>query len=151
MMEPSGTGHMCQVGQNRAGISGRKLMNPSSSLHQATETLATLSDPVRLRILHLLWKSGEVCVCHLHLSLELPQPTVSRHLARLRRDRLVAIRKEGHWIHYRADLQQDPLAGAIFTSLAMGLAQDKILSDDIARLGSVRSSECIIPVDKIFA
>jgi len=63
----------------------------------------------------------------------------------------VAIRKEGHWIHYRADLQQDPLAGAIFTSLAMGLAQDKILSDDIARLTSVRSSECIIPVDKIFA
>ncbi len=147
----SGTGQMCQVGQNRAGISGRKLMNPSSSLSQATKTLATLSDPVRLRILHLLWRSGEVCVCHLHLSLELPQPTVSRHLSRLRRDRLVAIRKEGHWIHYRADLQQDPLAGAIFTSLAMGLAQDPMLADDIARLASVRSSECVIPVDQIFA
>ena len=126
-------------------------MNPSSSLSQATTTLATLSDPVRLRILHLLWKSGEVCVCHLHLSLGLPQPTVSRHLSRLRRDRLVAIRKEGHWIHYRADLQQDPLAGAIFTSLAMGLSQDPMLSEDIARLASVRSSECVVPVHQIFA
>ncbi|MCY2933084.1 MAG: metalloregulator ArsR/SmtB family transcription factor [Planctomycetota bacterium] len=126
-------------------------MKLSPALTKATQILATLSDPVRLRILHLLWRSGEVCVCHLHLSLELPQPTVSRHLSRLRRDRLVAIRKDGHWIHYRADLLQEPLAGAIFTSLAMGLAHETTLADDISRLACLKSSQCLIPTDEVFA
>lgn len=126
-------------------------MPTSPGLHQSTKLLATLADPVRLRILHLLWRAGEVCVCHLHLALELPQSTVSRHLARLRGENLVNIRKEGHWIHYRTLLQQEPLAGAVFTSLAMALANDQILTDDLNRLAKVRSNECLIPSDQIFA
>lgn len=62
--------------------------------------LKALADKTRLRILGLL-TSGEVCVCHLHESLRLPQPTVSRHLAYLRRAGLVETRKDGLWVHYR--------------------------------------------------
>jgi ArsR family transcriptional regulator len=58
------------------------------------------SDPVRLRLLNLLG-GREVCVCHLHEALALPQPTVSRHLAYLRKVGLVTPRKEGLWVHYR--------------------------------------------------
>ena len=39
-----------------------------------------LSDETRLRILALL-HSGELCVCDLMVALDLPQSTVSRHLA----------------------------------------------------------------------
>ena len=56
--------------------------------------LKALADKTRLRILGLL-AAGEVCVCHLHKSLKLPQPTVSRHLAYLRRAGLVETRKDG--------------------------------------------------------
>src|SRR5919204_432990 len=59
-----------------------------------------LSDATRLRILALL-VDGEVCVCRLHETLRLPQPTVSRHLAYLRRSGLVETRRDGLWIHYR--------------------------------------------------
>ena len=59
-----------------------------------------LADATRLRILALL-VSGEVCVCELHGALKLPQPTVSRHLAYLRRSGLVATRRDGLWVHYR--------------------------------------------------
>ena len=59
-----------------------------------------LADPTRVRILGLL-AAGEVCVCHLHESLRLSQPLVSRHLAYLRRAGLVETRKEGLWVHYR--------------------------------------------------
>ena len=59
-----------------------------------------LADATRLRILALL-VGGEVCVCEIHGALKLPQPTVSRHLAYLRRSGLVATRREGLWIHYR--------------------------------------------------
>ena len=59
-----------------------------------------LADKTRLRILALLG-NNEVCVCHLHDSLGLPQPTVSRHLAYLRRSGLVEARRDGVWMHYQ--------------------------------------------------
>ncbi|MFI4876992.1 MAG: ArsR/SmtB family transcription factor [Blastopirellula sp. JB062] len=59
-----------------------------------------LSDPTRLRILHLL-RRGELCVCDLVNVLDVPQPTASRHLAYLKKAGLVAARKEGLWQYYR--------------------------------------------------
>jgi len=67
-------------------------------------TYKALADSTRLRILALLVE-GEVCVCEIHDTLRLPQPTASRHLAYLRRAGLVKARRQGTWMHYRmADL-----------------------------------------------
>ncbi len=57
------------------------------------------SDPTRLRILRLL-QGGECCVGDLVTILELPQPSVSRHLAYLREAGLVSDRKQGLWVYY---------------------------------------------------
>ncbi len=59
-----------------------------------------LADRTRLRILGLL-RTDEICVCHIHESLGVPQPTISRHLAYLRNSGLVIARKDGLWVHYR--------------------------------------------------
>lgn len=59
-----------------------------------------LSDETRLRIMGLLLE-GELCVCDLMSILELPQSTVSRHLAYLRTAGLVEGRRDGVWMHYR--------------------------------------------------
>src|SRR5580700_4029080 len=69
-------------------------------LNESVEMFKAVADPVRLRLLNLLLE-GEVCVCHLYESLDLPQSTVSRHLAYLRKRKLVVGRKEGLWVHYR--------------------------------------------------
>ncbi|MFN2312793.1 MAG: ArsR/SmtB family transcription factor, partial [Spirochaetia bacterium] len=61
-----------------------------------------LSDETRLRILALL-SSGELCVCDLMEALELPQSTVSRHLAYLRHAGLVADQRRGVWMFYRLE------------------------------------------------
>lgn len=58
------------------------------------------ADPIRIRILNLL-VVGEMCVCDLVEILELPQPTVSRHLAYLRKAGLVAVTRESSFAHYR--------------------------------------------------
>src|SRR5688572_25709489 len=58
------------------------------------------ADPTRIRILNLL-VVGEMCVCDLVEILELPQPTVSRHLAYLRGAGLVAVTRESNFAHYR--------------------------------------------------
>jgi len=85
-----------------------------------------LSDPTRLRLLGLL-AEGEVCVCFLCEALKLVQPTVSRHLAYLKRAGLVTARREGQWMYYRWANQADPLARDLLAGLRDGLAKSKDL------------------------
>src|SRR5579884_280305 len=66
----------------------------------ALDLFKAMAEPVRLRLLSLL-TTGEICVCHLHEALQLPQPTVSRHLAYLRQRGWVVGRKDGLWVYYR--------------------------------------------------
>lgn len=70
------------------------------AIDQLEIVFKALADRTRLRILALLG-NNEVCVCHIHDSLRLPQPTISRHLAYLRRAGLVDVRRDGVWMHYR--------------------------------------------------
>lgn len=74
-----------------------------------------LADGTRLRILALLL-GGEVCVCHIHESLGVPQPTVSRHLAYLRRAGLVQGRKDGLWVHYGLSEPHDEVLRTVLSS-----------------------------------
>ena len=71
-----------------------------------------LADSTRLRILGLLL-TGEVCVCHIHDSLKISQPKASRHLAYLRRARLVETRRDGLWVHYRLAVLPDAVLETI--------------------------------------
>jgi ArsR family transcriptional regulator len=64
------------------------------------QTLKALSDPIRLRIVLLLQAEGELCVCDLMAVLGLPQSTVSRHLAYLKRSCWVDTRRQGLWMYY---------------------------------------------------
>jgi ArsR family transcriptional regulator, arsenate/arsenite/antimonite-responsive transcriptional repressor len=50
-----------------------------TTIDQLEDTFKALADRTRLRIVSLLG-NNEVCVCHIHDSLALPQPTVSRAL-----------------------------------------------------------------------
>ena len=83
-------------------------------------TYKALADATRLRILALLI-DGEVCVCDIHDTLRLPQPTVSRHLAYLRRTGLVEARREGTWMHYRI-ATLDPVIDGIVRSAAHAMS-----------------------------
>lgn len=71
-----------------------------------------LADGTRLRILALV-AGGEVCVCDIHGTLGIPQPTTSRHLAYLRRVGLVDARREGVWMHYRVSASLDPVVRGV--------------------------------------
>lgn len=83
-----------------------------AAIDELENVFKALADKTRLRILALLG-NNEVCVCHIHDSLGLPQPTVSRHLAYLRKAGLVAARRDGVWMHYQISRALSPLARAI--------------------------------------
>ena len=106
---------------------------PLRHLETLTAVYAALADPTRLRILSLL-KEGEVCVCHLHASLGVPQPTASRHLGYLRRTGLVCARRSGVWMHYSLAPQGDPVVDAVVASALHALGHTTVASKDQQRL-----------------
>jgi ArsR family transcriptional regulator len=102
-----------------------------------------LADATRLRILGLLL-TGEVCVCHIHESLKIPQPKASRHLAYLRRSGLVTTRRDGLWIYYRLAESAEPPVGAISDALRSALVHTDVVRRDADRLQQ-RNGRCLPP------
>lgn len=109
-------------------------------LDESTRMLKAFADPVRLRLLSLLSEDREVCVCHLHGALDLPQPTVSRHLASLRKSGLVSTRKEGLWVYYRLARPKSALQRILMGCLGSCLGDPRVFEDDLKRLG--RAASC---------
>jgi ArsR family transcriptional regulator, arsenate/arsenite/antimonite-responsive transcriptional repressor len=102
-------------------------------LEALTTVYAALADPTRLRILSLLG-DGEICVCHIHASLDVPQPTASRHLAYLRKSGMVEARREGIWMHYRLAPQDNPVVASVVKAALHALTHTDISARDERRL-----------------
>ena len=115
----------------------------NKQLIQMERLFQALADQTRLRILGLLL-TGEVCVCHIHESLKIPQPKASRHLAYLRRAGLVDTRREGLWIHYRLAVAAEPIVRIVQQAVAQALRHVEAVQKDAERL-EVKTG-CCLPV-----
>ena len=115
-----------------------------TALHAIDRVCKALADPTRLRILGLLL-GGEVCVCHIHESLKIPQPRASRHLAYLRRAGLVETRKAGQWVHYQLAAPKDEVTRRVMETIAGCVAGLPISRKDTTRLER-RIGCCVTPV-----
>jgi ArsR family transcriptional regulator len=109
---------------------------PAPTVRNASELAQiyrALADETRLRILSLL-RYGEVCVCHLQGSLRLPQPTISRHLAYLRKAGLVESRRDGVWMHYQLASPRSAVVRQVVESALHAMTHAESTVKDIARL-----------------
>lgn len=102
-------------------------------LDRLTAVYGALADATRLRILALL-REGEICVCHIHASLGVPQPTASRHLAYLRRAGLVTARRDGVWMHYSLAAPADPVVATVVDAALHALGHTEAALRDQIRL-----------------
>jgi ArsR family transcriptional regulator, arsenate/arsenite/antimonite-responsive transcriptional repressor len=73
----------------------------TTAMKHLSQTMKAFADPIRLRIILLLRAEGELCVCDLMAVLKLPQSTISRHLAYLKRSCWVDTRRQGVWMYYQ--------------------------------------------------
>ena len=78
-------------------------MASPSEAETATKMFSLLSDPTRLRLLHALSLSGELCVCDLAFLIEASQSAISHQLSTLRAAGIVSRRKEGRTSFYALD------------------------------------------------
>jgi ArsR family transcriptional regulator, lead/cadmium/zinc/bismuth-responsive transcriptional repressor len=73
---------------------------PADTIERVSRLFSALSDPTRLKILHALTVTEELCVCDLAALAELSVSAVS-HQLRLLRDRdLVHARRDGRMVYY---------------------------------------------------
>jgi len=102
---------------------------------------------LRLRILHLLHE-GEMCVGNIVEILQAPQPKVSRHLAVLKKAKLVTVRREGQWIHYALAPVQSTFHQKLLECAANCFQQVTEMQGDKERLDTMRSLNsgcCVLP------
>ncbi len=104
-----------------------------------SDKFAAFSDPTRLRILHLL-RDGEMCVGDLVTILDLPQPTISRHLAYLRRAALVETRKSGLWTYYSLAAAKSKFHRKLLDCLTACFSDVPELKKDATRMKKLKKS-----------
>ena len=97
---------------------------------------SALADRTRLRLINLIGDS-EVCVCFLVEILKISQPKISRHLAYLRRARVVTARREGKWMHYRLTEPPDEHAARILREVRTSLSEHPEFHHDSEKLEKV--------------
>ena len=102
-------------------------------MHNEARLFKALADETRLRILALLLE-GELCVCEIMAALDLPQSTVSRHLAYLRNSGWVKDRRQGVWMYYSLNEGGPALIRAMRPLLANHLADTGEHTVALARL-----------------
>ncbi|MFZ6046721.1 metalloregulator ArsR/SmtB family transcription factor [Pseudomonas sp. CR3202] len=100
-----------------------------------TTVFKCLADETRVRLMLLITREEELCVCELTCALDESQPKVSRHLAQLRTCGLLADRRQGQWVYYRLhpDLP-DWVRSVLSTALA---ANQHWMSPDARRLDAM--------------
>lgn len=106
-------------------------------LAAASSVLRLLADPTRVRLLALLERE-ELTVAELATVLQLAQPRVSTHLARLKDAALVRDRRAGVSAYYRANSEDDGHAQGLLRTLRESI-DDALLQTDAARLPEVLS------------
>jgi ArsR family transcriptional regulator, arsenate/arsenite/antimonite-responsive transcriptional repressor len=82
------------------------LVDPGMGDEEAEQVAArfkALADPTRVRILNLLIRNPELCVCDMNTSFDLSQPTMSHHLGLLKKAGLVDSDVRGRWAFYRVN------------------------------------------------
>ncbi len=95
---------LCEVKSfNKAKVKAakRKMLNDDEA-HRLAETFSVLSDPSRIKILHVI-SNEELCVCDIANVLGHSLSAVSHQLRILRNMRLVKYRKESKTVYYSLD------------------------------------------------
>ncbi len=104
------------------------------ALDDTCSRFSALADPLRLRMLALMRREGELCVCELTHALAIPQPKASKHLAILRAAGLVRMRRDAQWVLYTLSPEIDPWLAEVMATTARDLETDPQLAEDHRRL-----------------
>jgi ArsR family transcriptional regulator len=118
-------------------------------MHTLAQLFKALSDASRLRILNLLFHSGELCVCDIESVMGFTQTKVSRHLSYLKRAGLVADRRQGLWMLYSIPRPESEDQRRVINCLGVLLKANTVAQRDAERLASNISAGCCATFERV--
>lgn len=73
----------------------------SFNLTLGSQIFKACADESRIRILHLIFTNGEMCISDLEKILDFTQAKTSRHLIYLKNSGILTFRRYNHWVFYQ--------------------------------------------------
>jgi ArsR family transcriptional regulator, arsenate/arsenite/antimonite-responsive transcriptional repressor len=64
------------------------------------QTIGSINDETRIKILRFIDENSEVCVCDIENSFSMIQSRISRHLKILKDGGFLKVRRDGRWAYY---------------------------------------------------
>ncbi len=110
-------------------------------MDKPNQLFKAFSDETRLRILNLLAQRDH-CVCEFQSILRVPQPTISRHLAYLRRSGLVEVERHGKMIMYSLTEPKTPVHAALIRCVNGCFQEIDFMARDIERAKKTKPIIC---------
>lgn len=127
----------------------RKSGYPASTISSVAQLHKALSDPTRIRIVHLLLHRGELCVCDVEGILETTQSKVSRHLSQLKQVGIVSDQRRGAWVYYRIASSPAPGLRSALRDIKRMLAEDPEATADLRRAEIVEREASCRPIEPV--
>jgi ArsR family transcriptional regulator, arsenate/arsenite/antimonite-responsive transcriptional repressor len=87
------------------------------NLTLGSQIFRACADESRLRILHLIFSNGEMCISDLEKILEFTQAKTSRHLIYLKNSGILSYRRYNHWVFYQVKDEVGEILKQIFSFL----------------------------------
>ncbi|MFC1855464.1 ArsR/SmtB family transcription factor [Thermodesulfobacteriota bacterium] len=97
-----------------------------------TQIFKMFSDKNRLRIIAML-SNRKMCVCELAFVLDVTQPSVSRHLKKMKQAGIILDEQAGLWTNYFLNCN-DSKAKAILKHVEAWLKEDDTVAGDLKKL-----------------
>lgn len=107
-------------------------------MNELVNLYKVLSDETRIRILSLLYKQ-DLCVCELTEILDLPQPKISKHIAKIRNANLVSTIRNEQYIYYSINKSNRTLIQLLDITLE---SNNDTLNKDLENLENKTSFVC---------
>ncbi|MBD3264067.1 MAG: metalloregulator ArsR/SmtB family transcription factor [Candidatus Omnitrophica bacterium] len=108
-------------------------------MNELEKVLKACSDKNRIRILKLLQRR-KLCVCEIAFVLGITQPSVSRHLKKLKDAGLVQAEQYSFWTNYFLEAG-NIYAVQILSSMRRWLQNDKAIKEDLKKLKRAKRNE----------
>lgn len=105
------------------------------TVQELAKILKVLADHNRLRIIKLL-ECRKMCVCELAYALNVTQPSISRHLKKMKQAGLVDDEQDGFWTNYYLK-KSDTFSLDLLNVIKKKLKNDRVVREDAQRLGKV--------------
>lgn len=118
-----------------------------SKADELAQLYKALGDETRVRIVHLLAKRGELCVCDVETILAVSQSKASRHLNYLKQAGIVEDRRDRTWVYYRLARNARPSLRAAIRELRKELAEDDTALADLDNAECCARGEDCTPIE----